>query len=317
MKRLRVRRVLVCTLALLIVAPVAQAVVTPTKVLGGAGAQYAPFASDDWLTYTFYDGGKAEAMAMKRATGREFRMNRAGKRAFTGGIDPGTDVAIYQEAGRGSAIYLYDIGDRTRRLAPGVNSPGWEWDPRISGRYISFFRNRVARGDEYVDLLLYERDDRSTRRIAIIKRSKYASSSGLLLWNGSVGDRYVSWTSCAKSDGDCDVSVYDTMSRTTETVRGGGDKQEYAGVVDEANGVVYFTRSGSGCAVNLAIWSLPLDRLRATPTKVATLPDGYDTGYVASIATNGDTGGTDYYFERGLCRRWNADIWVAEGVDTA
>lgn len=313
----RIRSVLVCTLVLLVAAPLAQAAVTPTKVLGGAGAQYDASATDDWLAYSFYDGGKTQAMAMKRATGREFRMNRAGKSGFTGGIDPGTDVAIYQEAGRGSAIYLYDMGDRTRRLAPGVNSPAWEWDARISGSYLTVFRNRVARGVEYIDLLLYRRTNPTLKRIAVFERSRHGVDGSLFLFNGSVGDRYVTWTSCAKPDFNCDVSVYDTVSRATKTVRGGGDKQEYAGVVDEANGVVYFTRSGNGCGVNVALWSLPIDRLRATPTKVAALPDGYDTGYVASIAANGDTGGTDYYFERGLCRRWNADIWVAEGVDTA
>jgi hypothetical protein len=306
-------------LALLLAAPLAHAVVTPKKVLGGSADQWAPAASDAWLTYNAYDGNLLTAFAMRRSTGFTFKMNEAGTSGTAGGMDPDQDVAVYQQwKGSSSSIYLYDLQDRSRRKAPGVvNTAAWEWDPRISNRYISFFRNREANGVEYIDLFIYRRDTGALRKVASIKRAAFTVQDFLFLANGSVGDRYVTWTGCPKKSGDCDVWVYDAVEKTTKTVTGGGDKQEYAGVVDEENGFVYFARSGNGCAVNLGIMRIGLDHLAGTPTKVADLADGYDVGYEASIAVNDETGEVDYYFERGLCSNWNADIYVAEGVNVA
>jgi hypothetical protein len=314
----RIRILFVAALAVTVAAPRADAVVTPTKVLGGAGQQFWPFATDDWLTFAFYDGGRDTAMAQRRPSGTPFKMNETGTSGLVGGIDPGTDTAIYQQyTDAASTIYLYDLGDRTRRQAPGINSRAWEWSPRISARYLSFFRNRVTDGVNYIDLYLYRRDTKVLKRIAVLTRSRFRFEAGLFLWNGGVGRRYATWIGCAKPSANCDVFVYDALEKTTKVVHGGGDQQEYAPAIDEANGFLYFVRSGAGCGAHAAVWRIALDHLQATPTKVADLPDGYDAGYVASANRNGDTGGTDYYFGRGSCDHWNEDIYVAAGVDTA
>jgi hypothetical protein len=199
-----------------------------------------------------------------------------------------------------------------------VNSAAWEWDPRISTTFISFFRNRVTNGVRYADLFLYRRETRTLRRIASLRFSRFTVDGSTYLWNGSVGDRYATWTGCVAPDVDCEVWVYDSVARTTSVIHGGGDRQEYAGALDEAKGFIYLARSGNACGLNVAVWRIALDSLQGTPTKVAEIPDGYDVGYEASINVNGITGETDYYFSRAYCRQnSNDDIFVAAGVDTA
>jgi hypothetical protein len=313
----RVRTCLLITIALLLVAPAVQGVATVSKVQGGQGSQFYPFADASFLVYSNYAGQRDVAMALKRSTGFAFRLNETGTSGEAGGIDPAAETAIYQQfVNNTSSIWLYDLEARTRQLAPGVNSSSWEWGPRMSASYITFFRNAVRSGARYVDLFVYGRDTHVLRRITTFKWNRYANKDGsLFLFNGGVTDGHAFWQACATSDGNCNAFVYDLESRTTTKVTGGGDKQEYGIAVDETAGSVYFTRSGSTCGRNVNVWRLPIDHLAAAPTKVVDLPDGYDTGWVASVAPHDEVGGTDYYFERGYCQNWNADVYVAKSVD--
>ena len=318
MARSRFRSIAVATLAVLLVAPAVQALVTPTKVLGGPEDQWEPFANDEWLTFTTY-GKTYSVQAMKRATGFTFRMNEAGTRGSNGGLDPDENVAVYQQyTSRTSAIYLYDLDARTRRLAPGVNSPAWEWDPRISDRYISFFRNREAGGVDYIDLCssgaIRGSRGRSPPSSARRSRSRTTSTCGTAPWaiatsRGAVGQRRVTLV----------MSSSTTPSRDHEADHRRGDRVEYGGVVDEGERVRVLRPVGERLRASTAIWRIAgSTALGSTPTKVADLPDGFDAGWEASIAVNGEHRRDRLLLRARLVRtEWNGDVYVAAGVDTA
>jgi len=314
MKRHRFRAVVVCTLALLVAAPIAQAVVTPTKVLGGPGDKWSAYATDTWLVYTEWDreAKRSVAFAMRRSTGRTFRLNEAGTDAYTGGLVAGNEIAIFQQyTENGSTLFLYDLAARSRTRAPVVNSRDWEWDPRISKPYVSFFRDRYISGVWYTELLLHTRGTYTVRRIERWKDDAFFTS------NGTIGERYVSWTRCRSDYSDCDVFVYDIVEREARKITGGGDKQEYAPVVDETAGLVYFSRSGEACGRYVDIWSIPIDHLGSTPTRVVSFPRGIDTGWTASLSQNEVTGHRDLWFEHWDCEHSDADVYRVDSIDLA
>jgi hypothetical protein len=128
----------------------------------------------------------------------------------------------------------------------------------------------------------------------------------------SVGDRYLAYTHCNKRN--CFSDLYDLATNKRRRIPTVNRRPQYAPVVDEVNSTVYFTRSGSRCGRGVNILRLPLS-LSGTATKIVGLPRGIDTGWDASLTENASTGKMDLFIERWNCKKRDADVYVARGVD--
>jgi hypothetical protein len=90
------------------------------------------------------------------------------------------------------------------------------------------------------------------------------------------------------------------------------DRSQFAPVLDEGNGRVYFVRSGNRCGVNVDILRVPIDDLAATPTTVVEFDADIDM--VMSLAPNATDTGLDLLFEGLDCDTRHDDIYVARDV---
>jgi len=294
-----------------LVATSAWAAITPVKVVVEPAAQYYAFGNDSYVAYN--SNSKAhpdhwDALSIHRPSGAPApRLNAAGTEGYVGGFDPGTNTALYQQvAGDASDLYFFDLDTRKRTKVPGVNTASWEWQPRISSSYIFFFRNYSAGGDYYTGLYLWNRAKKFGTRIEAYRWSKNA-----WLDAGSVGDRYASWTRCTLDT--CIAYVYDTQSGRIRQIPSKNGRPQYAPTLDEANGLVFFVRSGFGCGVEVGFWSVPLSNFSAAPTKIASLPAGIDAGNMASLMPSRDGTENDLLFARIDCGR-STDIYALPGV---
>jgi len=307
----QVVKALALSLAVVIVsAPQALALVTPERVLTMDALQFYPSGTTAYLAYTsnsLAHPKRWNAIAYDRAGGTTRKLNETGTQGFTGGFDPGTNTVIFQQrTDKGSALYLYDVDAAARTKVPDVNSAAWEWDPRISTKYVTFFRDEYVASTYKTRIYMYVR---SSGRQRVLKT--YPISKDTSLHNGVVGERYATWTRCAA--GTCSAFLYDAAQSTVRTIPTVNGKPQYAAVVDEANGFVYYIRSGFGCGVSVALWRLPLENLGSAPVKIAVLPDGIDTDGYASFAPNPDTGAQDLLFTHIKCKG-STDIWSFPGL---
>jgi len=185
-----------------------------------------------------------------------------------------------------------------------VNTRWWEWGPQISSSFIFFNRDVRRHGTWYTLMLLYNRDTQQTLRLDTWAADKVFATTG------SVGESYASWTVCTRLA--CRAFVYNIASSRTKRLPTADRRHEYAPVVDEVNGHVYFVESGNRCGQNVGIWRLPIDDFSVAPTKIVDLPDGVDTGWYTTLTPNASVEGSqDVYFQRWRCGARIGDIYVA------
>ena len=109
--------------------------------------------------------------------------------------------------------------------------------------------------------------------------------------------------------------VYDTSGRIRQVPSKNG-RPQYAPIIDEANGLVLFVRSGFGfgCGVEVGFWSVPLSNFSAAPTRIASLPSGIDASYTGSpLMPSSDGTENDLLFTRIVCGG-STDIYALPGV---
>ena len=284
----RVTSLLVAALILLL-PQAASAVVAPTKVYDPPGNEWFPFRNASYLAYegtstTHPRHGNAYARDLTSSTNQ--KLNAKGTEGDPGGFDPGTNTVIFQEWSDGSAIRMFDLDSQTSVPVPGVvNSPKWEWEPRISTAYISFFRNTKVNGVWYADLYLYDRASTDLTKMARMPSAHYNV-------NGTVGEQYATWSSCDRKT--CHAYLYDATTATKTTIPTRNGRPQYAPAVDEVHGTLFFVRSGFGCGVSVIFYKVPVANPATAPTKVAQLPDGVDVD-TASLD------GPDLLFSRIAC----------------
>ena len=202
----RVTSLLVVAFVLL-VPQVASAVVTPTKVYDPPKDQWEPFRNASYLVYQ--SNSKAHprqynAYARDLTNGTNQKLNARGTAGGPGGFDPGTNTVIFQEWANTSAIRMFDLDTQTSVHVPGaINSPKWEWEPRISTAYITFFRNTKVNGVRYADLLLYDRVSGDVTKLARLPSANFNT-------NDTVGEQYVTWSSCGRKT--CRAYLYDALT---------------------------------------------------------------------------------------------------------
>ena len=301
MKR-ALRLAVAMALALAALGPSAGAVGGPAIVLGGPEDQSTPSVNATYLVWTQNSQahpGRDHAYArtpVLGATGR-FRMDPAGSRGRAGGIDPNGDRAIYQQIdGPDSDLSWFDLAARTRRKLPAaVNTGKWERDPRVSHTFVLFARDT----SEAVSLFLWRRGAQTLEKIATYP---FATSS---VFPGSVGDRYATWTACSPVR--CSVYVHDTDTDTTSRFPTRNERSQYAPVLDEASGMLYFVRSAPGCGASVGIWRRTLD-LSGRGVRLVALPDGIDTGWTLSLDDDVAHGRLDLWFSRYRCGSHQGDL---------
>ena len=299
----------------------ASATLTPEKLIGGKLDQVSAFSNGTYITWAsttktppdhhldVFGGWYANTFARVLDGTTPIQLNREGTWAAPGGFDPGTNTVLFQQIGRTSNLYFYDLDTDTRSLVPGVNGrsdngAAWEWTPRISASYILFFRPGMRiEGVMRAIAVLYDRATQERNVVADAPRTK-------TFWTTSVGESYAAWALCRERE--CSAFVYDIASGTTTRIPTLNGRSQFAPVVDEANDRVYFARSSDRCGRNVQILRLPIDDLSATPTEIVDLDADLDM--VMSLAPNAAGNGLDLLFERIDCETHHDDVYVARDV---
>ena len=297
--------------ALALTASTAWALITPVKVLSLPAVQILPFSNDAYLAYASNSTGHPNhynADAYRYSDHKIRRLNAAHTQGYDGGFDPGTNTVIYQQITNNSSdLYTYNLDTLTRHKLGAIDNTSWEWQPRISTSFISFFRDFKVSGTWYVGVFLFDRDTGRLRRLAAYRWVNHPRE------NGSLGDLYASWTVCWKKT--CAAYVYDVQAGVVRKIPTNNGRPQYGPAVDETNGLVFFVRSGFGCGHGVTIFKASIGNLSGAPTKVGTLPAGVDlAGVSASLALNPGTNEYGYFFSRENCRSGASDIYALRGV---
>jgi hypothetical protein len=316
MKIRRFRRVgltapIVLVLMLSLASPAA-ALVPPERVLGERGVtETFPFANDTYLAWSQNSRTRENwfnAYGETLAGDARRKINPRRTAGWPGNFEPGTDTLIFQQATRNSNLWLYDFETRDRSQIAGVNTRAWEWSPRISTGYVLFNRDFQRNGVWYTATWLYDRTTETLRKIEEIRdRNLYNPT-------GSVGETYATYTVCSRRT--CKAFLYSIADRTTQRIPTVDGRPVYAAIVDEANGDLYFIRSGFGCGRNVSVWRVPVNDLSAAATKIADLGRGFDSySGVLSTAPNASVvGSQDLYYDRVVCRNFAGDIFALRDV---
>ena len=172
-----------------------------------------------------------------------------------------------------------------------------------SGTYLVSFMV-PAEGAAGPDIWVYDPDTDSTQNLtAGLRGSHYGRT-----------EAYATWSVCTAKT--CFAYLYTIASQTMQRIPTKNKRPQYSPALDEANGRVYFVRSGVACGAGVTIFRVPADNLSATPTKILALPTGIDVEYVMSLAPNANGTDRDLLFERVICEPYESDVYQADAVNT-
>jgi hypothetical protein len=286
----------------------AGAVTAPQRVLAGPEDQLLASVNDAYLIWTessvaFPD--RYHAYGRVRGTSEVFRLNPRGTRGYAGGIDPDQDRAIYQQIdGQASDLFTIDLGTLWRFKLPGpINTARWEWGPRISNAFFLFARDASLK----TTIFLNDRVAKTMEKLVSLDLTKYYVAPG------AVGERYATWSVCGPRT--CNAFIRDTVTDQTRKIPAPDGKARYAPIVHEAEGLVYFVRSGPTCGSTVRIMRLALADLGAAPVGLLTLPVGIDVNGQMSLEHVGAR--VDLWFSRYRCAPQQGDIYRIRDVGVA
>jgi hypothetical protein len=306
-RRCRSASVLVA-LAVVVAAPnPVFAVVRTTKIIGGKWTQEMPSGDAQFFLWTSDRKplGHWNTYERRRSGGPPVRINARGTQGFDASFDPGTSTVVYQQVRKGrSDLFSYDIATKTRTRLAGVDTPHWEWSPRVSNAYILFNRHVLRHGTPVTTVDLYDRAAGNTR----VLRTYPISDD---VYTGSVGERYASWTVCSRT---CAVFIHDIRRDRTTIVPASNGRQQYSGVIDETAREVYLVRSGRRCGTHASIVRLPIGHLGADPDTIVDLPRGTEVTLQMSLVPATRRRGIDLLFARRSCSTNDADVYLARDV---
>src|SRR4029450_8421046 len=134
-------------------------------------------------------------------------------------------------------LYTISLEDPTSRtkLGPKINTAFREWGPRISNRYFLFARDASLK----TSIFLYDRVAKTLDRLM----SRALATTYLA--PGSDGERFATGT--ARTASVCAAFVSDAQSGPTAAVPAPAGRGNYAPLVHEGEGQLYFSRSGPSC----------------------------------------------------------------------
>jgi hypothetical protein len=300
--------------AFLLAATPAYALITPTKVKGGGGAQVLPAVNTNdigWSSSTKAHPNHFDAYAQLRSGGAITKVNGRRTVGYMGAFDGDTSTIFYQQtSGYSSDIYTDDfLVPGSRALAPDINTKLWEYEPSVSPGYILFGRNAFTSSSSPWLILLYNRATHSTTQL-----DQVTYRCGCV-WPGQVTDQYATWTRCSRTS--CAVKYYDIASGLTFNVPNPQGKLQYNPSVSAATGDFYFVASGFGCGKHVALyrWN-PVSG--GDPVRIASLEAGYDVFWSTFTLDDSVDSHQDVYFDRTVCvRHYPADIYELIDADTA
>jgi hypothetical protein len=286
----------------------AGAVTAPQRVLAGPEDQLLASVNDTYLIWTqnsVASPNRYHAYGKVRRTSDVFRLNPAGTRGYAGGIDPDQDRAIYQQIdGQASDIYTIALATRHRSKLPSpINTDRWEWGPRISNAFYLFARDAPLT----TTLFLYDRAAKTIEKLVSFDLTRFYVAPG------AVGERYATWSVCGPRN--CSAFIHDTDTDQTRKIPALDGKARYAPVVHEAEGMVYFVRSGATCGSTVQIMRLSVTDLGAPPVGLLTLPAGIDVGIQMSLEQVGAR--VHLWFSRYRCEPQQGDIYRLRDVGLA
>jgi hypothetical protein len=279
--------------------------VTPSIVKGGTANEQKPAASTAWFAWTqappdHPNRTNVWAEAMQVGTTTPFRVNPAGTRAWSGGIEG--NRLVYQEIASGDS----DI--RLAALASGppptisspanVNTGRWEWAPTMSidsttDTWILFGRQNSSTGVQRI-IAVNLNDANATRELEMASNWRYA------LIPGQVNGDWATWTSCRPN---CNVRYVNLVegSRIINLRRPSFVRHQYAPSVAE-DGTLYYARSGSGCGANVRI----MRNSAGTNQLLVDLPDRRDIFFTYASDEGAQT---HVYYDRVGCGSGAWDIY--------
>ena len=232
----------------------AAAGIAPSAVKTGTANEQRPAATAAWFAWTQAPPDHpnrtnvwAEAMPVGSTT--PFRVNPAGTRAWTGGIQD--NQLVYQQIANGdSDIRLADLTS----IPPPISSPAnvntdrWEWAPTISeassgNTWVLFGRQNSSTGVQRV--IVYNVDTAASHVLQMTSNFRYA------LIPGQVNGDWATWTACKPT---CQVRYVNLAdpSQITTVFRPSSVRHQYGSSIGE-DGTLYYVRSGSGCGANVRL----------------------------------------------------------------
>jgi hypothetical protein len=307
----------IATVALLALAVAAQAS-TPAPVRASSANEMLPAAGVDpvdgteVLTWSQSRPGARSSYDayLQKHGGPVVRLNLRGV-AWSGDVDVTQHRAVYQQArGGDSKIMFYDWTTQRREAAPAiVNTPAWEFHPRLNGNYLLFGRETWQTRPHVYRLMLF---DRATGEIRKLDSIRHGYNYGAVI-PGQVNGDWVVWEKATDYWTDMHIVRYNLVTGAEDVVPVAADHYDYGPSVT-ADGTVYFVRSRSGCGWNVRIRSFTSEEGTAL---VYSLPEGTAADY--TYAEERPDGPTQLVFNQLACtgprENWNIyRLLVGEGT---
>jgi hypothetical protein len=296
-------------------APARAVEITPVKTIDEPGnQQFSASGNGDWFAFTANSDAhpnRFDAYAQTVDGSVRVRLNPKDTDGGAGNFDAG-NVVIYDQYSdtTRSNLWFFDLDTLSRTKVPGVNTKWFEYDGLVSADFVLFDRDHRVNGTWYTDLVLFDRNLQTETTVGSWK------ANGVFVFPGSVGATTAAYEVVKTKPSFTITSyVYDITSSTRSKIPVPAGKFAYGATVDEANNLVYFSRSGNGCGLNVTIRRVALDNLDAKQQVMASMPDGVDAGEL-SLAPNNDTLNTDLLFTRYTCRNGSQHVFKLPGVDT-
>ena len=237
------------------------------------------------------------------------KLNSRGE-AWSGDLDAARHLAVYQQArGGDSKIMLFDWATGHRTAAPeAVNTPAWEFAPRLQGDYLLFGRETWQTRPHVYQLWLYNRADDS---LTSLDKIRHGYSFGAVI-PGQVNGDWVVWQKATDYWTDLRIYRYNLVTGVTDEVPVTAGRFDYDPSVT-ADGTVYFVRSGGGCGRNVRIRSFTGEEGTA-PVYAPPAGTAIDRTYVEERAD----GSTQLIFSQLACNLpledWNIYRLAVEDV---
>lgn len=293
-KRIQTRHLVGCTAAAVAAFAVTGSAQAATQIAVKATSAFEQAPGTGGGSYLAWTRGSRERLLLQSGPGQPaFRVNGARSSAWSGSID-GTTFVYQLYHRRNSDIRLIDVVSHAKSAPAGINTPRWEWHPTISGDWILFGREALARHRWRV--LLHNTSTAQTITLTDVQgRSTRADP-------GQVSGDYAVWDRCAHHV----CNVYRYQISTGQTIRIPntltGQIQYYPSVTTA--GTVYFVHSGNGCGRNVKL----IEWVNGQPLNVLVeFGPGRDIFSTTQTVPN-QVAGTDVYFDRYNCRS-GSDIY--------
>ena len=187
-----------------------------------------------------------------------------------------------------------DVVSHAKSAPAGINTPGWEWHPTISGDWILFGREPLVRDRWRV--LLHNTSTAQTITLADVQGTSTRADPG------QVSGDYAVWDRCTHHV--CNVYRYQISTGQTTRIPNTltGQIQHFPSVT--STGTVYFVHSGDGCGRNVKL----IEWVEGQPLNIL-VEFGPGREVFSTTQTVADqVAGTDVYFDKYNCRH-GSDIY--------